>query len=202
MAATVSGSTRQSQQCPTEEERGCPFLMCHQIENLSWAPHSLCLLKFHLQDYVPGTLLNQSLAKDWSRLATQPHVVGVEGVGVKRQTKPRLCSEEEDGLAARTANTSTPGSSFTPCHDFPSLVSPPFPEKALVSYCSILSPSTFHHPHFSQILLSLEWVVQVCMFLETLTLLWCSCLPRTWPTASAQHPVLGEWLGEWMNEWV
>lgn len=28
------------QQCPTEEERGCPFLKSHQRETLSWSSHS------------------------------------------------------------------------------------------------------------------------------------------------------------------
>lgn len=86
----------------------------------SWPPHSLGLLQSPLQDYLPSALLNQALAKDWTlMLASKPHVVGVEGVEIKRQTKPRLCSNEEDGLAAQTANTSTPEASFTPCPDFP-----------------------------------------------------------------------------------
>ena len=59
----------------------------------------------------------------------------------KSQRKLSLCWKEEEGLAAATADTSAPAASSAPSHDFSSLVSAPFPGKALVSVFSVFACS-------------------------------------------------------------
>ena len=107
--------------------------------------------------------------------------------GVKSQTQPRLWGKGAEGMAAGTAHTSAPGPAFTPSHDLPSLVSPPFPGKALISYFSSLFPSTPYPLRLSPVLLSFQRGVNVGLFREALRSPVAHLPPQSLATASAQH---------------